>query len=73
MELGMDKIIPMIDYNKINMTPYEFDKKLVEESEVSLFDYNDNGSIKCLNYFNFGVAASILLTKLGDESRILTE
>jgi hypothetical protein len=46
------------------MTPYEFEKKLVEEADISLFDYDANGNIKGLNYFNFAVAASTLLEKL---------
>jgi len=62
MNFGKQKI--NIDYARVNMTPYEFEKKLIEESDIQLFDRDDNGKVKGLNYFNFAVAASVLLNEL---------
>lgn len=51
-------------YESTGLRPYEFEKKLVEQSRDSIFDYDENGHITGLNYFNFGVAASNLLDTL---------
>ena len=65
--MNLDKQKIKLEYERVNMTPYEFEKKLVEEADISLFDYDDNGNIKGLNYFNFAVAASTLLKQLSSK------
>lgn len=57
-----------LDYGRVNMTPYAFEKKLVEEAEIPLFEYDDKGKVKGLNYFNFAVAASELLKQLSSKT-----
>lgn len=61
---------PQINYDNINMTPYEFDKTLIEMAQMDLFFRNENGTVKGLNHEVYARAAWSLLETIyaGDDN-----
>lgn len=59
-----DLMRPQINYTDINMTPYEFDKTLIETSEEDLFVRNEEGKVQSLNHEAYAKAAKSLLESI---------
>lgn len=58
----------IINYDEIKMTPYEFDKKLVDKKEVDLFVRDDAGRAVRLDHDAYAAAAMNLLNDIfGDK------
>ena len=58
-----DKTKIFIDHESADITPHDFEKRLIKESE-GIFIYDTNGHIKGLDYLKYGQAATTLLSKL---------
>lgn len=65
----MEKLKLVIDHKDLKTTPYEFETRLLNESNKSLFLYNKDGKIQGLDYKNYAFAASKLMAKINKESK----
>ncbi len=59
----------IINHEDIKMTPYDFDKTLMEIAETDLFLRNENGTVRGLNHDVYAkVALSLLETIYAGDS-----
>ena len=63
------KLKIVVDHDNVNTTAYDFEKRLIEESDKNIFLYDHKGKIMGLHYLNYAKAATTLLLKIAHERK----